>query len=109
MAHSVRTTGVLKNRYLKSGPHRFNLKLDDYSWEAFREIGKREGIALAEICLLLAAKKPDSAGLTMAVRSNILRYFRGGATEARIALLGEARSLMPGKGPPRAEGARRSR
>jgi predicted DNA-binding ribbon-helix-helix protein len=57
------------------------INLDDANFDALKEIAKREGVTVGQICQLAALKRNPDVELSRAVRSFILQYFREAATE----------------------------
>jgi len=57
------------------------VELDDETYEALKEIARREKMSAGEICSLAAVKRKPDVTLSRAVRTFVLRYFREAATE----------------------------
>ncbi len=59
---------------------RTSIRLDPEMWDAFREICRREGRTIHEICSMVDQRRQGSS-LTAALRVFIMLYFRAAATE----------------------------
>ena len=69
---SVKTTLVTRNVVVKG--HRTSLRLEAELWDALFEICAREKKILNQLCTMIDAQR-DTATLTSAVRTYIVRYF----------------------------------
>jgi predicted DNA-binding ribbon-helix-helix protein len=58
-----------------------NVTLDDATFDALKELAKRERMTVGEICMLAAVKRKPDVTLSRAVRTFVLQYFREAATE----------------------------
>ena len=58
-----------------------SVTLDDATFEALKELAKRERMTVGEICMLAAVKAKSDVPFSRAVRTFVLRYFREAATE----------------------------
>jgi predicted DNA-binding ribbon-helix-helix protein len=50
-------------------------------WQALREIAKREGCSIHDICTLVGMRKNEKTSLTAAIRVFLMLYFRAATTE----------------------------
>ena len=57
------------------GPHRTSLRLDAPTWSALREIARREGLTLHQLCTSIKEAKPPALSLTVTIRCYALHYF----------------------------------
>lgn len=71
----------LKSRSVKINKRRTTIRMDDETWNALREIARRELCTVNEICDFMATRKPPELSLTVTIRVFVLRYFREAATE----------------------------
>ena len=60
--------------------HRTSIRLEPELWDALREICRREGRTIHEICSMVDRRRQGSS-LTAALRVFIMLYFRVAATE----------------------------
>lgn len=51
-------------------------------WVALREIAKREGCSIHDVCSLIGVRKNENTSLTAAIRVFLMLYFRSASTEA---------------------------
>lgn len=50
-------------------------------WDALKDIARREGATIHDLCSLVSKRKRDESSLTAAVRVFVMLYFRAAATE----------------------------
>ena len=78
----------LVNRNIISVSGRSSMRLEPEFWDAAREICMREDITLADLVMSIENKGLNEASRTSALRTHILSYYRGAATESGHRAMG---------------------
>ncbi len=73
--------GSLINRNIVVDGRRTSIRLEAEMWNDLRDICKREGKTLHELCTLVDNFKPAERSLTSAIRVFLITYYRSAATE----------------------------
>lgn len=60
---------------------RTSVRLEPEMWRALREISRREGCKIHDICSLINLRKKKDTSLTAAIRVFLMLYYRAAATE----------------------------
>jgi predicted DNA-binding ribbon-helix-helix protein len=60
---------------------RTSIRLEPEMWGALRDISRREGSSLHDICSAVYLRKLEKTSLTAAIRVFLLQYYRAAATE----------------------------
>lgn len=68
--------------------HRTSVRLEPEMWAALRDISRREGSSLHDICSAVSLRKGENTSLTAAIRVFLLLYYRAAATEDGHAKVG---------------------
>ncbi len=76
---NVRST--LVNRNVVIDEHRTSVRLEPEMWNDLRDICRREGKSIHEMCTLVNERKHHSRSLTSAIRVFLIAYYRSAATE----------------------------
>lgn len=71
----------LVSRNITLQGRRTSVRLEPEMWTALREIAKREGCSIHEICSLISLRKNEITSLTAAIRVFLMLYFRAASTE----------------------------
>ena len=71
----------LVNRNVVVDGRRTSIRLEAEMWNDLRDVCKREGKSLHELCTLVSSVKPQERSLTSAIRVFLLTYYRSAATE----------------------------
>lgn len=61
---------------------RTSIRLEPEMWSALREISKKEGCRVSDLCSLVYLKKNRSTSLTGAIRVFMMLYYRAAVTDA---------------------------
>ncbi|MDE1151755.1 MAG: ribbon-helix-helix domain-containing protein [Micavibrio sp.] len=69
----------LEHRNVYIGGHRTSMRLEPAMWEALEEVAKRKNCTIDEMCSAIETARPDSGGLSSAVRVFLLEYYRLGS------------------------------
>lgn len=77
--HHTKTTLVSRN--ITVNDKRTSVRLEPEMWNALRDIAKREGCSIHDICSLIALRKNENTSLTAAIRVFLMLYFRAASTE----------------------------
>ena len=72
---------TLVSRNITVFGRRTSVRLEPEMWMALREIGKREGCSIHDICALISVRKNENTSLTAAIRVFLMLYFRAATTE----------------------------
>jgi predicted DNA-binding ribbon-helix-helix protein len=67
---------------------RTSIRLEPEMWGALRDISRREGSSLHDICSAVYLRKSENTSLTAAIRVFLLQYYRAAATEDGHAKVG---------------------
>ena len=76
---SIKSSLVSKN--IKVMGRRTSVRLEPEMWTAFKNIAKREGCTMHDLCSLVHMRKDEKSSLTAAIRVFLMLYFRAAATE----------------------------
>ncbi len=79
---------TLVSRNLNITGHRTSVRLEPEMWAALKDIARREGTTMHNICSLVALRKVPESSLTAAIRVFLMLYYRAAATEAGHAQVG---------------------
>ncbi|SDG08724.1 Predicted DNA-binding protein, contains Ribbon-helix-helix (RHH) domain [Limimonas halophila] len=93
-------SSALVSRNVTVNGRRTSLRLEPELWESLEEIARREGVTVSDIVAGVDAQRAVG-GLTSAVRTFVLGYFRSAATERGHANAGHGLLFRLGM-PPRA-------
>lgn len=80
----------LSTRNVTVAGRRTSMRLEPEMWEALAEISRREGRSLNDLCTEVNRRR-TATGLTAAMRTYALNYFRAAATEEGHRLVGHGR------------------
>ncbi|WP_409562686.1 ribbon-helix-helix domain-containing protein [Hyphomicrobium sp. MC8b] len=83
-----RSRSTLINRNVRVRGRRTSVRLEPAMWGSLKEIAKREGCGIHDICSLVDEKKKPEMALTAAIRVFVILYFRAAATEEGHAKAG---------------------
>jgi predicted DNA-binding ribbon-helix-helix protein len=72
---------TLINRNVVVNNHRTSVRLEAEMWTDLREICRREGKSIHEVCSLIGERKTKQRSLTSAIRVFLIAYYRAAATE----------------------------
>jgi predicted DNA-binding ribbon-helix-helix protein len=61
--------------------HRTSVRLEPEMWSALKDISRREGCTIHDICSLIQLRKAKATSLTAAIRVFLMLYYRAGTTE----------------------------
>ncbi|MGB0719504.1 MAG: ribbon-helix-helix domain-containing protein [Bdellovibrionales bacterium] len=75
----IKTTLISRN--ITVGGKRTSIRLEPEMWSALKEISKREGCSIHDICTLVSLRKNAKTSLTAAIRVFLMLYFRASSTE----------------------------
>jgi predicted DNA-binding ribbon-helix-helix protein len=67
---------------------RTNIRLDNTTWFAIKEVALREGMTPNQLFTRIWSRKPRELSFTVAVRQYLMQYFREAATEEGHAQAG---------------------
>ncbi len=76
---SARSTLVSRNLNIMG--HRTSVRLEPEMWAALKDISRREGTTMHNICSLVALRKVPESSLTAAIRVFLMLYYRAAATD----------------------------
>jgi predicted DNA-binding ribbon-helix-helix protein len=94
-AANAHTGPGLVSRNIRVQRHRTSIRLEASMWDALKEICRREGLTLNEVCTFVAASRSPALTLTAALRAVIANYFRDAATEEGHARAAHGRRTVP--------------
>ena len=60
---------------------RTSVRLEPEMWKELKNISKREGCTIHDLCSLISIRKAENTSLTAAIRVFLMLYFRAAATE----------------------------
>ncbi|MFN3827283.1 MAG: ribbon-helix-helix domain-containing protein [Micavibrio sp.] len=72
---------TLVSRNITVMGRRTSVRLEPEMWGALREIARREGCKIHDICSLIHLRKNGDTSLTAAIRVFLMLYYRAAATE----------------------------
>lgn len=72
---------TLVSRNITVVGRRTSVRLEPEMWSALREIAKREGCKIHDICSLIHLRKNPDTSLTAAIRVFLMLYYRAAATD----------------------------
>ena len=61
--------------------HRTSLRLEPEMWDALKGVCARERLSIHEVCSRIDARRQDGTSLTSAVRTFMVKYYQGAATD----------------------------
>ena len=61
--------------------HRTSVRLEPEMWTALRDISRREGCRIHDLCSLIQLRKKPDTSLTAAIRVFLMLYYRASSTE----------------------------
>jgi predicted DNA-binding ribbon-helix-helix protein len=61
--------------------HRTSLRLEPEMWDALKGVCARERLSIHEVCTRIDARRQDGTSLTSAVRTFMVKYYQGAATD----------------------------
>ncbi len=67
---------------------RTSVRLEPEMWQALKDIARREGCTIHELCSLIAIRKRDLSSLTASIRVFLMLYYRAASTEEGHARVG---------------------
>lgn len=76
---ALKTTLLSKN--ITVSKHRTSVRLEPEMWDALKDISRREGCTIHDVCTLVHLRKPPGTSLTAAIRVFLMLYYRLAATE----------------------------
>lgn len=59
---------------------RISIRLEPEMWDAIKDIARREGTTIHNICSLISLRKADATSLTAAIRVFLMLYYRAATT-----------------------------
>ena len=74
-------SSTLINRNVVIDSHRTSIRLEAEMWSDLKDICRREGKSVHEICTMVNVRKDPSRSLTSAIRVFLIAYYRSAATE----------------------------
>lgn len=77
----VHGKSTLISRNINVIGRRTSVRLEPEMWSALREIARREGCKIHDICSLVHLRKNPDTSLTAAIRVFLMLYYRASATE----------------------------
>lgn len=80
MAESMGRSTLVSRNITVVG-RRTSVRLEPEMWSALREIAKREGCKIHDICSLIHLRKNPDTSLTAAIRVFLMLYYRAAATD----------------------------
>lgn len=72
---------TLLSRNVTIGKRRTSIRLEPEMWEALKDISRREGCTIHDVCSLVQLRKNNRTSLTAAIRVFLMLYYRLAATE----------------------------
>lgn len=72
---------TLVSRNITVAGRRTSVRLEPEMWNALREIAKREGCSIHDICTVVELRKNPKTSLTAAIRVFLMLYFRAASSE----------------------------
>lgn len=72
---------TLVSRNITVMGRRTSVRLEPEMWTALKEIARREGCRIHDICSLIQMRKNPNTSLTAAIRVFLMLYYRAAATE----------------------------
>jgi predicted DNA-binding ribbon-helix-helix protein len=60
---------------------RTSVRLEPEMWQALKDISRREGCSIHELCSLISIRKRDLSSLTASIRVFLMLYYRAASTE----------------------------
>ena len=82
----IKSTLVSKNVTILG--RRTSVRLEPEMWLALKDIARREGCSMHDICSLINLRKNENTSLTAAIRVFLMLYYRAAATEEGHARAG---------------------
>lgn len=67
---------------------RTSVRLEPEMWNALKDISRREGCSIHDVCSLIQLRKTKATSLTAAIRVFLMLYYRAGTTEEGHARAG---------------------
>lgn len=83
-----RYASTLVSRNITVSGHRTSVRLEPEMWSALRDITRREGCGIHDLCSLIHARKNPRTSLTAAIRVFLMLYYRAASTEEGHARAG---------------------
>ncbi len=77
----IEQTGSLINKNILVDERRTSVRLEAEMWSDLRDICRREGRTMHEICSMISQRKPAERSLTSAIRVFLIAYYRAASTE----------------------------
>lgn len=72
---------TLMSRNVTVGKRRTSIRLEPEMWDALKDIARREGCTIHDVCSLVQLRKNARTSLTAAIRVFLMLYYRLAATE----------------------------
>lgn len=72
---------TLVSRNITVQGHRTSVRLEPEMWNALKEIAKREGCSIHDVCSLISMGKNKNTSLTAAIRVFLMLYYRAATSE----------------------------
>lgn len=79
LSEESKTTLVSRN--ITVSGRRTSVRLEPEMWTSLRDIAKREGCSIHDICSLIFLRKNPQTSLTAAIRVFLMLYFKASSTE----------------------------
>lgn len=77
--NGARSTLISRNITVQG--HRTSVRLEPEMWTALRDITRREGCRIHDLCSLIQLRKKPDTSLTAAIRVFLMLYYRASSTE----------------------------
>lgn len=78
---SLKSKSTLLSRNITIRGRRTSVRLEPEMWTALRDIARREGCSIHDLCSLISMRKNQDTSLTAAIRVFLMLYFRAASTE----------------------------
>ncbi len=72
---------TLLSRNVTVGKRRTSVRLEPEMWDSLKDIARREGCSIHDVCTLVDLRKNPRTSLTAAIRVFLMLYYRLAATE----------------------------
>ncbi len=83
-----RAESSLINRNIIVDGRRTSVRLEAEMWADLRDICRREGRTIHELCTMINERRPDERSLTSSIRVFLISYYRSASTEEGHARAG---------------------
>jgi predicted DNA-binding ribbon-helix-helix protein len=78
---SLRGKSSLISRNITILGKRTSVRLEPEMWQALKDVAKREGCSIHDICSLIFIRKRDISSLTASIRVFLMLYYKASSTE----------------------------